>query len=73
MASSFFTGTYAELYTGSQSFSTQISATPTAFGLTAPQATAYATLNTTYATAYLAAQDPATRTKGQVAAKRDAA
>jgi len=72
MANSFFTGTDAELYTGSESFSTKISATPTAYGLTAGQATAYAALNATYAAAYLAATDPATRTKGQVAAKNSA-
>ncbi len=72
MAASFFTGTDAELYAGSESFSTKINATPTAFGLTAPQATAYASLNATYAAAYMAALDPETRTKGQVAAKNSA-
>src|SRR5687768_17160992 len=72
MARSFFTGTDAELYTGSESFSTKISATPTAYGLTAPQAASYATLNTAYASAFMAAQDPETRTKGQVAAKNTA-
>jgi hypothetical protein len=72
MGRSFFLGTYAELYTGSQAFSTQITATPTAFGLTAAQATAYAALNDAYATAYLAAEDPSTRTQGQTAARRTA-
>ena len=72
MAASFFTGTDAELYAGSESFSTKINATPTAYGLTAPQATAYAALNAAYAAAYMAALDPETRTKGQVAAKNSA-
>jgi hypothetical protein len=72
MGKSFFLGTYAEVYTGSAAFSTQITATPTAFGLVAAQATAYAALNDAYATAYLAAQDPSTRTKGQTAAKKTA-
>lgn len=72
MGKSFFLGTDAELYTGSQAFSTKISATPTAYGLVAAQATAYAALNTAYATAYLAAIDPLTRTKGTVATKKQA-
>ena len=72
MARSFFTGTDAELYTGSESFSTKISATPTAYGLTAAQASSYASLNSVYAASYMAAQDPETRTKGQVAAKNTA-
>ena len=72
MARSFFAGTDAQLYAGSASFATKISATPTAYGLTAPQATAYAARNATYAAAYEAAIDPETRTKGTVAAKNDA-
>jgi hypothetical protein len=72
MGRSFFTGTDADLYTGSAAFSTQISATPTAFGLVAAQATAYAAVNAAYATAYLAATNPDTRTKGKVADLRQA-
>ena len=72
MAGSFFTGTDAELYNGSNNFSTMISATPTAFGLSAPMAASYATLNASYAAAYEAIQVPSTRTKGAVAAKNSA-
>ena len=72
MGRSFFLGTDAELYTGSKAFSTQITATPTAFGLTAANASAYAALNSAYEAAYLAANNAETRTKGAVQAKRDA-
>lgn len=50
-------------------FSTLITATPTAFGLTAPQATAYAALYAAFNTALNTATDPSTRTKVTVAAK----
>jgi hypothetical protein len=73
MGRSFFTGSYAALYAGSNNFSTKISATPTAFGLSAPQATAYAALNDAYAAAYLAAETIETRTRGTVQARNDAA
>lgn len=75
MPASFFVGTnnYATLYTGTISFSTQISATPTAFGLTAPQAAAYAALSETYTEAYLRAESELTRTKGAIVARNDAA
>jgi hypothetical protein len=74
MSSSFFAGKdYARLYTGSIAFSTQISATPTVFGLTSAMATSYASLNDVYAAAYLAADDPATRTKGKIIARSDSA
>src|SRR4051812_34928506 len=72
MARSFYLGTDAELYTGSESFSTKITATPTAYGLVAAQATAYAAKNTAYAAAYVEAVDPETRTKGKVEAKNEA-
>jgi hypothetical protein len=72
MANSFFTGTDAELYTGSAAFSTKITASPTAFGLVAAQATAYAAKNSAYAAAYVEAVDPETRTKGKVEAKNEA-
>src|SRR5687768_14510632 len=72
MGKSFFRGTDAELYTGSANFSTLITATPTVFGLTAPQATAYAALNAAYAAAYVAANNPLTRTKPAITAKNDA-
>ena len=73
MARSFYTGNYTQLYTGSASFSTQITAAPTAVGLTSQIATAYAALNATYAAAFLAAASLDTRTKGSVAARNDAA
>lgn len=69
MGKSFFLGTDAELYAGSAAFSAQITATPTSFGLVAAQATAYAALNAAYATAYLAATNPLTRTKGAIEGK----
>jgi hypothetical protein len=72
MAASFFLGNDAELYTGSNAFSDKISATPTAFGLTAPLAASYATVNDIYAAAYLAANAPETRTKSAIEAKNQA-
>lgn len=53
-------------------FSTLITATPTAFGLVAGQATAYAALYATYNTSLAAATDPTTRTTVTVAAKDSA-
>jgi hypothetical protein len=61
----------AALLAWSTNFSGLITATPTVFGLTAPQATAYAALNTAYATA-LAAVDPGIRNKATVATKNAA-
>jgi hypothetical protein len=72
MGKSFFMGTDAELYTGSNSFSTKISASPITYGLDAPAALAYASVNGVYASAYLAAKDPETRTKSKTQAKNDA-
>jgi len=62
----------ALLLSWSANFSTKITATPTAYGLVAAQATAYAALNTTYSTTYATAINPATRTKGTILAKNDA-
>jgi hypothetical protein len=53
-------------------FSPQITATPTAFGLVAGQATSYASTLSAYADALLAATAENTRTKGTVAAKNTA-
>src|SRR5882762_7926359 len=50
-------------------FSTLITATPTASGLTALQASSYATLDAIWQSALAAATDPGTRTKATVAAK----
>lgn len=72
MAKSFFLGNDATLATGAANFNTRITATPTVFGLTAAQATAYAAVNTAYQTAYTAAINPATRTRGAIATKDDA-
>lgn len=73
MSKSFFTGTYAQLSAGSQIFSTAISATPTAFGLTAPQATAYAALNATYVAAQLAVSNPENRSPVKTTDRNNAA
>jgi hypothetical protein len=72
MAKNFYRQTDAELVASSLTFSTLISATPEAYGLTAAQATAYAALNTAYAAAYGTAIEPSTRTRSAVAAKDQA-
>lgn len=72
MGRSFFGGNDAQLNAGTIAFATQISATPTVFGLTSAQATSYQTLSTAYTTSYLAALNPLTRTKAKVQAKNDA-
>jgi hypothetical protein len=51
----------AELETWSQTFNGLIVATPVAFGLTAPQATAYTALHDAFFTAYNAAKANETR------------
>src|SRR4051812_15554784 len=61
----------SELFQWSLNFSTKITATPTAFGLVAGQATAYAALHSAFGTA-LAAADPAVRNKPATLAKNDA-
>ncbi len=55
----------------SLNFKTLITATPTAYGLTAALATAYGTLHDAYATAY-AAVEPSIRTRGAVQTKNTA-
>jgi hypothetical protein len=55
----------------SANFLALITATPTTYGLTSAQATAYETVNTAYATA-LAACDPNSRNKSAVVAKNQA-
>ncbi|HZZ43626.1 MAG TPA: hypothetical protein VFE58_11865 [Tepidisphaeraceae bacterium] len=57
------------LSTFANDFSAKITATPTAFGLVAGDATSLATLVTAYNTALAAATDPVTRTRVTVAAK----
>jgi hypothetical protein len=68
---SFFPSTDAALLAWSLNLSTLITATPTAYGLTTTQATAYAGLHAAYGTA-LAACDPAMRNKSAVATKNGA-
>ena len=72
MGRSFYYGTDAQLFTGSAAFATKVSANPTSYGLTAPMAAAYQTVNDLYADAYLAALDPEQRTKPKIQAKNDA-
>jgi len=66
---SFFRGTDAELFNGTQVFSALISGAPTEYGLVAGQATAYDALSGAYTSAYVTATTPETRTKSSVAAK----
>ncbi len=72
MSKNFYQGKDSSVYTGSNTFSTLISATPGAFGISVPAAAEYATLNQAYGEAYLAAIEPATRTKSAVEAKNQA-
>src|SRR4051812_44355514 len=69
MSKGFIPAREPELITWSDNFSSRISSAPTAVGLTAPQATAYGTLNTGWKAAYATANAPSTRTQGAVAAK----
>lgn len=71
MPASFLPDKDTALLAWSLNFSTRITATPTAYGLVAGDATAYATLHTSFATA-LAAVDPGERSKSLVAAKNTA-
>ncbi len=71
MARTFLPSSDAALLAWSLNFSTLITATPTAYGLTATLATAYTTLHTAYGSA-LAACDPAIRTRSAVATKNTA-
>jgi hypothetical protein len=71
MAVSFFPRTDTALLAWSLNFSTLITATPTAYGLTSAQATAYAAVHAAYGTA-LAACEPGSRNKSAVVAKNTA-
>src|SRR5262245_47449091 len=66
-----FPGSDNGLLAWSLNFSTRISAGPVPLGLTAGQATAYATLHTNFSSA-MAAIDPGERSKSLVAAKNTA-
>jgi hypothetical protein len=69
---SFLPTTDRGLLDWAQNFSNRITATPGDFGLTVPQAAAFAALFTTSETAYGVVADPGTKTKGAVAAKNTA-
>jgi hypothetical protein len=68
LTSTMFPTSDTGLLAWSLNFSTLITATPTAYGLTAAQATGYAAVHATFATA-LAACDPNSRNKSAVATK----
>jgi len=72
MAKNFFDRTDAELYTGGQNFVTVIGKNTAAYGLTNDQLASFNTASNNYGTAYLAAIQPETRTRGKVAAKNAA-
>lgn len=69
MAESYLPAREADLVGFAQNLSTKISATPTAYGLAAAQATAFATLFTDFRNAYFVLQDPTTKSPTHVAAK----
>jgi hypothetical protein len=69
MATDFIPAADADLLAWSDNFSQMITATPTAFGLTAANATTLQTRQSAYATAFEAATDPATRGGSTVLAK----
>jgi hypothetical protein len=58
-----------DLLVFSNHFSTRITATPTAFGLVAGDATSFAALLSDYSTRLGVANDPTTRTRGTIAGK----
>jgi hypothetical protein len=58
-----------DLLTWSVNFNAKINATPTDYGLTAGQATAYTTLHDAFATAFQTASDPLTRSPANIVAK----
>jgi hypothetical protein len=73
MANSFFNIRKDAVFAaGSANFATLISATPTDFGLSATQATAYAALDSTFQAALVTATNPSTRTVTTVQTKNDA-
>jgi hypothetical protein len=72
MGKSFYLRTDGAVYAGSQLFATAISNDPGAYGLVQAQADDYAAANARYATAYLAAIAPMTRTRGAVMGKNAA-
>lgn len=69
MATNFIPDREADLVTWSTNFDTLITAAPTTYGLTAAQATAYATKHSAFVAAYQTASDPATRSPSNIVAK----
>ncbi|HZZ44611.1 MAG TPA: hypothetical protein VFE58_16875 [Tepidisphaeraceae bacterium] len=69
MASKFPPMKDSELAAFTPAFSTKITASPTSFGLIAADATAFATVSTTWINAFNLANDPATRTAATIASK----
>lgn len=72
MADTYLPARDVDLQGFAQNFSTKITATPTAYGLVAAQATAFATLSAAFRTAMNALQDPTTKSPPFVAAKNAA-
>jgi len=72
MAKGYMPPKQAEQVAWSQNFSTIISSSPATFGLTQPQADAFAGINTTLQQAYLRGTTEGTRTKISVAEKNTA-
>src|SRR2546423_1097889 len=68
-SSSYLPSREEDLLTWAQNFSSLITATPTAYGLVAADATALAALVSAYASALTAATNPSTKTKATVATK----
>ena len=71
-SSSFLPDREAELVTWSTNFNTRINATPTTFGLTAPQAVAYGDLHDAFVAAYNAATNDGTNSRSAIVTKNDA-
>jgi hypothetical protein len=69
MATNFLPSREADLVTWSVNFKTKITATPTAYGLTAAQASAYGTLHNAFVAAYQMANNPNTRSPSNIIAK----
>lgn len=72
MSTNFYRGKLADIVAGSASYSAQISASPTSFGLLAAQATAFGALNTSLQSCYTASTNISTRTRGTIAATQQA-
>lgn len=72
MAYSFFTGTDHELYLASEVFSSRINAAWSDYGISQANALEYDALNAAWRSAYVAAIQPGTRTRGKISAKNDA-